>query len=59
MAPFLEKLISIGAKVSHALNDIDFQHTKWMHIEGALPPKYDFIQGHQQNLTFLKSIFNA
>ena len=56
---FLGKADIDWAKVSHALNDINFQHTKWMQIEGALPPKYDFIHGHQQNLTFLKSIFNA
>ncbi len=56
---FLGKADIDWVKVSHALNDINFQHTKWMQIEGALPPKYDFIQGHQQNLTFLKSIFNA
>jgi sugar phosphate isomerase/epimerase len=56
---FLGKADIDWGKVSHALNDINFQHTKWMQIEGALPPKYDFIQGHQQNLTFIKSIFNA
>ena len=56
---FLGKADIDWVKVSHALNDINFQHTKWMQIEGALPPKYDFIQGHQQNLTFIKSIFNA
>jgi sugar phosphate isomerase/epimerase len=56
---FLGKADIDWIKVSRALNDINFQHTKWMHIEGALPPKYDFIHGHQQNLTFLKSIFNA
>jgi sugar phosphate isomerase/epimerase len=56
---FLGKADIDWVKVSHALNDINFQRNKWMQIEGALPPKYDFITGHQQNLTFLKSIFNA
>jgi sugar phosphate isomerase/epimerase len=56
---FLGKADIDWVKVSRALNDIDFHPAKWMQIEGALPPKYDFINGHQQNLTFLKSIFNA
>lgn len=55
---FLGKADINWLKISHALNDINFDHTKWLQIEGALPPKYDFINGHQQNLTFLKSIFN-
>jgi sugar phosphate isomerase/epimerase len=56
---FLGKADIDWVKVSRALNDINFHPAKWMQIEGALPPKYDFINGHQQNLTFLKSIFNA
>jgi len=56
---FLGKADIDWVKVSRALNDINFHPDKWMQIEGALPPKYDFINGHQQNLTFLKSIFNA
>ncbi|NBU36156.1 MAG: sugar phosphate isomerase/epimerase, partial [Bacteroidetes bacterium] len=56
---FLGKADIDWVKVSRALNDINFHPAKWMQIEGALPPKYDFIHGHQQNLTFLKSIFNA
>jgi sugar phosphate isomerase/epimerase len=56
---FLGKADIDWVKISRALNDIDFHPDKWMQIEGALPPKYDFIHGHQQNLTFLKSIFNA
>ena len=56
---FLGKADIDWVKISRALNDIDFHPDKWMQIEGALPPKYDFINGHQQNLTFLKSIFNA
>ena len=56
---FLGKADIDWVKVSRALNDIDFHPAKWMQIEGALPPKYDYINGHQQNLTFLKSIFNA
>ena len=56
---FLGKADIDWVKVSRALNEINFHPAKWMQIEGALPPKYDFINGHQQNLTFLKSIFNA
>jgi sugar phosphate isomerase/epimerase len=56
---FLGKADIDWVKVSRALNEINFHPAKWMQIEGALPPKYDYINGHQQNLTFLKSIFNA
>jgi sugar phosphate isomerase/epimerase len=46
-------------KVSRALQEINFQHVKWMQIEGALPPQYEVIKGYQQNLTFLKNIFHS
>ncbi len=43
-------------KVSNAIDDIGFSKKKWSQIEWSLPAKYDYINGHSQNLNYLKKL---
>ena len=43
-------------KVSNSLDEIGFKNKKWKQIEWSLPANFDFVQGHQKNLKFLKNL---
>lgn len=43
-------------KVSNSLDEIGFKNKKWKQIEWSLPANFDFVDGHQKNLKFLKNL---
>ena len=43
-------------KVSDAMGDIGYSKKKWKQIEWSLPANYDYVNGHQQNLKYLKEV---
>jgi L-ribulose-5-phosphate 3-epimerase len=43
-------------KVAQSIEEIGFSGKKWKQIEWSLPANFDYVEGHKNNLRFLKNI---